>query len=187
VAVKELEYFGHGVSQWVEIPGTRAVGFFADGCFITPFANLVEYERSRTWYTGEETTAPRHKNGIRRMLEVTIGDKTYQGDLRNVGVFPMGLNLACVDFPNGSVSRAGGEGVHLSVSDQKENPDISMPPNTLQGMPVFNYAGEVEAVFVTDIRDDGGSFISGSDVLAFLKEARKVPRSRAILISGEMR
>ena len=186
VAVKELEYFGHGVSQWVEIPGTRAVGFLADGCFITPFDNLQEYERSRTWYLGDEATAPQRKKGIRRMLEIAIGGEIYRGDLRNVGIFPMGLNLACVDFGNGDTFEERELGTGLSVSDKKDGSGISIPPDAPQGMPVFDYAGRVEAVFTTDVRD-GASFISGSDILAFLREAKKIPRARPLLLPAEMR
>jgi hypothetical protein len=182
VVVKELEHLGKGNDQWVEIPGTKAAGFFADGCFVTPFENLEEFERSRTWYTGEESTAYQRKDGIRRMLEVTVGGKTYQGNLRDVGSFPMGLNLACIDFGDDRDREAAGG--DLLVSNCHENPGIDMPPSTLEGTPIFDYAGKVEAVFVTDVRDEGGSFISGADLLAFLREAKKVPRARTLLLSG---
>lgn len=179
VVVKELEYFGHGVTRWVEIPGTKAVGFSTDACdFVTAFSNIEEYERSHDWYVGGETATLRQKSVIRRMLEVSIGGRRYRGELRNVGVFPMGLNLACIDLP---VPPGDIAGYHrLFVDDSRDDPDLVMPPDTLQGTPILSEMGDVVSAFIFDPRG-ASRFTSGADIREFLREVRKVPRSRPLL------
>jgi len=179
VVVKQLQYFGHGVSKWIEIPGTKAAGFSTDDCdFVTAFDVLVEYDRSRDWYVGKEKMTLRQRSVIRRVLEVSIGGKIYGGALRKVGVFPMDLNLACIDLEDAS---AGTSRIHhLYVDDSPQIPDFAMPPAVTEGTPILNEKGYVSSVYIPDTRDSS-SFISGSDILKFLDEARKVPRSRSLL------
>ena len=151
VVVKEREYFGKGVYQYVSIPGGDTAGFATEDCdFLTTWnPGIAEYELSRTWKVSQEHMTTRQKDVIQRILEVNIGEKTYRGELRDVGPDALELGLACIDL---NLSPVASNAERLSMSERGMIPssDQVIPPGTRSGTPILDEKGKVIAMLSRD-------------------------------------
>src|SRR3954454_22220748 len=85
VTVTETRHAKHGEDQDVLI--AQAVGFPNDTCdVITTFDVVKRYEERQTW-----------KN-ITQQVNIVVDGTSYPAQFRDFGFYPLGLNLACIDF-----------------------------------------------------------------------------------------
>src|SRR5258708_3600168 len=85
VTVTDMLRSKHGVDTDVLI--ARAVGFPNDTCdVITTFDVIQKYELRQTW------------RKVRQRLDIVINGTAYPAKFRDIGAYPLGLNLACIDF-----------------------------------------------------------------------------------------
>jgi hypothetical protein len=144
----------------------HAVGFSAGDCdILTTYTAVEAYEVRQGW-------------GIEQKIEVSMGGEVREGRLRPVGVYPMGLDLACIDLDpqasNGKtwmMSPLALEGV--TSGDFVIGDDFF---NAVPGTPFLDEKGKVAFMFVTN---DGSfpEFIPAAKIRLFLNEAGKVPRA----------
>jgi hypothetical protein len=146
---------------------TKAAGFTAGDCdVITTFDVMVEYEQRQ------------NRPNVREAIEVTIAGKTYEGRLRNIGVYPLGLNLACVDFPEfaprerPTVYPLALETVVPSAVTYDEELSQYKP-----GTPFLDKKDRVVAMLAV-FDPTAPEFVSAAQLRQFLREAENVPRSK---------
>jgi hypothetical protein len=85
VAVRELRRTRRG--QEKEVLLAEAVGFPNDTCdVITTFDVVKMYEERQTW------------SNVTQRLEIVVDGTPYPATFRDIGFYPLGLNLACIDF-----------------------------------------------------------------------------------------
>src|SRR4051812_8479581 len=85
VTVTELRHAKHGADKEVLI--AQAAGFSNDTCdVITTFDVVKRYEERQTW------------TDVRQRVDIVIDGNTYPAKFREIGSYPLGLNLACIDF-----------------------------------------------------------------------------------------
>jgi hypothetical protein len=165
VTVTDLYRTKHGHQSEVVI--AQAVGFPNDTCdVITTFDVVKKYEERQTW------------SNVTQRLDIVVDGTPYPATFRDIGFYPLGLNLACIDFDSPflhaqlqipvlplDLNSSGGPS-SLSYDDTelaKSNP----------GTPFLNKQGEVSSVLVAD--DNGQlEFASADDVRTFLKVAANV-------------
>lgn len=179
IVTLEKLYFGKEGYKWIPMPYTHALGFTTQECdFVTTWEAVADYERVRTWkVTGEDGVI--QQDVVQRMLEVTIGGRTYRGDLRDVGPFAFDLGLACVDL---GVNPENLHRVSLS-NDLTDSVDGLQTISVLEGAPIFNDRGEVVAMYMNSSGPKGAPmYVSAVDILKFLKAVKTVPRSRPLLL-----
>jgi hypothetical protein len=165
VTVTELRRTKRGQDKEVLI--AQAVGFPNDTCdVITTFDVVKKFEERQIWST------------VRQRVDIVVDGTPYPATFRDIGFYPLGLNLACIDFDSPSLHaelkipvlpldlESAGAPSSLSYDDTeiaKCNP----------GTPFLNNQGEVSSVLVAD--DNGQlEFASADDVRAFLKVAANV-------------
>ena len=144
----------------------KAMGFATDDCdFVTTFDVVSKYEERETW---EE---------VHQRIEVFIAGELYEGRLRPVGVYPMGLDLACIDLaPTPSGKHRTTHPLPLETASPSVPYEGDLPPGMVPGAPLFNDKKRVVGMF--DLTTDGTPVvISSSNIRRFLKEARRVPRA----------
>src|SRR3974390_1743411 len=85
VTVRDVYRAKHG--QESEVVIAQAVGFPNDTCdVITTFDVVKKYEERQTW------------SNVTQRLDIVVDGTPYPGTFRDVGFYPLGLNLACIDF-----------------------------------------------------------------------------------------
>lgn len=164
VSIKELRHGKHGKD--VELLVAQAAGFRNDTCdVLTTFDVVKEYEKRQTW------------SNVRQRVDVTIDGKTYTAKFRDFGYYPLGLNLACIDFESPFV--------HAELQIPVLPLDLDAPaPSSLSydakeiaksdpGTPFLNKQGEITAVLVS-APNGASEFASALDIQRFLKEAEEV-------------
>lgn len=165
VTVTDLYRGKHG--HQAEVVIAQAVGFPNDTCdVITTFDVVKKYEERQTW------------SNVTQRLDIVVDGTPYPATFRDIGFYPLGLNLACIDFDSPflhaqlkipvlplDLNSPGGP-YSLSYDDKelaKTNP----------GTPFLNDQGEVSSVLVA--HNNGQlEFASADDVRTFLKVAANV-------------
>ena len=164
VTLTELHRTKHGKETEVLI--AQAAGFPNDTCdAITTFDVVKKYEARQTW------------SNVRQRVDIVVDGTPYPARFRDVGYYPLGLNLACIDFdspalhaqldiPALPLDRSPAGDSSLSYDDReiaKSDP----------GTPFLNKQGEISSVLVPT--EDGRlEFASADDIRAFLKAAANV-------------
>jgi hypothetical protein len=165
VTVSDVYAAKHGHQSEVVI--AQAVGFPNDTCdVITTFDVVKKYEERQTW------------SNVTQRLDIVVDGTPYPATFRDIGFYPLGLNLACIDFDSPFLHAqlkipvlpldlyASGDPSSLSYDDKeisKSNP----------GTPFLNEQGEVSSVLVAT--DNGHlEFASADDIRTFLKIAANV-------------
>ena len=181
IVVKGIVPLGHGIYSYVAIPGKTAVGFATRDCeFVTTFSVVEEYERAQTWRVDQESKDARRRNLPEYVLEVTFEDHSYRGELRPVGVYPMGLDLACIDIPHTDSGMMNIRRLGLSIEEGLIR-DRIVPSDTIEGTPTLNKAGVVTSMYVG--RDhESVHVLTAENIRWFLGEVKKVPRTRPMLL-----
>jgi hypothetical protein len=164
VTVKELRRFKHGKDQ--EFLIAQAVGFPNDTCdVVTTFDVVKKYEERQTW------------TNVKQRIDIVLNGKAHPAKFRDLGFYPLGLNLACIDFES-PVDRAAAQ---ISALPLDENPpDISSLSydnkeiaRSHPGTPFLNKRGEISSVLIAS-PDGPVTFASAADVRLFLKVAARV-------------
>lgn len=164
VTVTELHRTGHGHDTETLI--AQAAGFPTDTCdIITTFDVVKKYEERQTW------------RNVRQRVDIIVNGTSYPAKFRDIGYYPLGLNLACIDF--------GSPSLHAELNLPVLPLDRGSPaPSSLfyddkeiaksdPGTPFLNNEGEISSVLVPT--DDGQlEFASADDIRAFLKAAADV-------------
>ena len=139
VNVTESRHAPHGPDQDVLI--AQAAGFPNDTCdVITTFDVVKRYEERQTW------------THIRQRIDIVIDGKSYPAKFRDLGFYPLGLNLACIDFESPTLraqlqlqvlplERKPSDPASLSYDDQ----EIA---KTDPGTPFLNAKGEISSVLI---------------------------------------
>ncbi len=151
----------------VEQPIAQAVGFRTDTCdVVTTFDVVKEYEKRQTW------------TNIRQRLDIVIDGKSYPAKFRDLGYYPLGLNLACIDFES-PAAHADLQIPVLPLEEDTSAPSV-MPSDDNDtakldpGTPFLNKEGEITAVLVATSRGHA-EFASADDIRRFLLEAEGIP------------
>jgi len=164
VTVTDIYQKKHGKDA--EVVVAQAAGFPNDTCdVITTFDVVKKYEERQTW------------NNIKQRVDIVVNGTPYPAKFRDIGFYPLGLNLACIDFespylhaelkiPVLSLDQEATGPSSLSYDDKeiaKSNP----------GTPFLNKEGEISAVLTAT--DHGQlEFATAEDIRAFLRVASGV-------------
>lgn len=168
VTVTDLGRAGQG--HGVEIVIAQAAGFPTDTCdVVTTFDVVRKFEERQNW------------RNVRQKIEIVVDGKAYPAKFRDVGLYPLGLNLACIDFespflhaslkiPVLALDRDSPVAVSSLSYDDKEVTRIN------PGTPLLNERGEISAVLVAT-GNGQLEFASAHDIRLFLKVAADlIPR-----------
>jgi hypothetical protein len=164
VTVTDLVRTKHGKDTEVVI--AQAAGFPNDTCdVITTFDVVKMYEERQTW------------SNVRERVDIVVNGAKYPAKFRDIGFYPLGLNLACVDFESPYLHselkipvlplETGTESDFTLAYDDKELA-TSHP-----GTPFLNKAGEISSVLV-GTNQGQLEFASAEQIRAFLKVAADV-------------
>ncbi len=171
VRVKDYRRLGHGKDQ--EFVIARAAGFSNDTCdVITTFDVVKTYEERETW------------RNIKQQIEIVVNGKSYPAQLRDFGFYPLGLNLACVDFES-PLDRAESQLSFLPL-DQNSTDSSSLSyidaevAESNPGTPFLNGRGEVSSVLIAT-PDGPLEFASADDIRKFLEAASSASPSSPVL------
>ena len=158
VTVSELRRTRDGHDKEVMI--AQAAGFPNDTCdVITTFDVVKSYEERQTW-----------KN-VRQKVEVEIDGNRYPARFRDIGFYPLGLNLACIDFDSPLLRSQ----LQLSVLPlESDSPDFSSVSyddveiaKSDPGTPFLNQRGEISSVLIAT-PNGPLEFASPEDIRRFL-------------------
>ena len=141
VTVTESQHDPHGHDQDLVI--AHAAGFPNDTCdVITTFSVVKTYEERQTW------------SNVRQKINIVVEGTPYPGKLRDVGFYPLGLNLACIDFESPEVRdqlRLHALPLELDPHDPStftyDDEELSKSD---PGTPFLNAKGEVSAVLIAE-------------------------------------
>lgn len=164
VTVTHLHRNKHGHDTEVLI--AQAVGFPNDTCdVITTFDVVEKYEERQNW------------SNIKQRVDIVVNGTPYPAKFRDIGFYPLGLNLACIDFESPFLHSQ----LQIPVLPLDRNSPV---PSSLSfdaketaksdpGTPFLNKQGEISSVLVGT---DNGQlrFASADDILTFLKVAADV-------------
>jgi hypothetical protein len=165
VTVTDTYRTRHG--HQAEVVIAQAVGFPNDTCdVITTFDVVKKYEERQTWST------------VTQRLDIVVDGTPYPATFRDIGFYPLGLNLACIDFDSPFLH------AQLKIPVLPLDLDSSGGPSSLSyddtelaksnpGTPFLNKQGEVSSVLVA-AGNGQLEFASADDVRTFLKVAAKV-------------
>jgi hypothetical protein len=164
VTVTEMHHPKHGDDTEVVI--AQAAGFPTDTCdVVTTFDVVKKFEERQTWFN------------VKQRVDIVINGTPYPAKFRDVGYYPLGLNLACIDFDSPSLHAE--LDIPVLPLDQ-DSPDASSflyddkeIARSDPGTPFLNQDGEISSVLIPT--DDGRlEFATADDVRAFLKVAASV-------------
>lgn len=166
VTVTDMLRSKHGVDADVLI--AKAVGFPNDTCdVITTFDVMQRYELRQTW------------SKVRQRLDIVVNGTPYPAKFRDIGAYPLGLNLACIDFDSPLLHASlkipvlplemNSPGTSSLSYDDKE------VTKTDPGTPFLNKRGEISSVLVATTHGEL-EFASANDIRTFLKAAANVAR-----------
>jgi len=171
VTVSELRRASDGQDKEVMI--AQAAGFPNDTCdVITTFDVVKSFEERQTW-----------KN-IRQKVEVEIDGNRYPARFRDIGFYPLGLNLACIDFDSPQL-RSQLQLSALPLED--DSPDVSHVSyddveiaKSDPGTPFLNQRGEISSVLIAT-PNGPLEFASPQDIRRFLNAAAGSPSGPILL------
>ena len=141
VTVTESRHAKHGADQDFVI--AQAAGFPNDTCdVITTFDVVKTYEARQTW------------NNVKQRIDIVVDGTSYPAKLRDVGFYPLGLNLACIDFES-PATRAQLRLQALPLEEGPRDPssltyDDKEIANSHPGTPFLNSRGEVSSVLIAE-------------------------------------
>ena len=166
VTVTDMLRSRHGVETDVLI--ASAVGFPNDTCdVITTFDVMQKYELRQTW------------SKVKQRLDIVVNGTPYPAKFRDIGAYPLGFNLACIDFDS-PILHAGlkipilpleQDTPGLSALSYSDKEITRMNPGT----PLLNKRGEISSVFVATENGEL-EFASAKDIRTFLKVAANTAR-----------
>lgn len=147
----------------LEILIAQAVGFPNDVCdVITTFDVVRKYEERQTW------------RNVRQRVSIVVNGTPYPAKFRDAGFYPLGYNLACIDFDS-PVRRA--ELKIPALPFDPDSPDLSSLSyddkeieKSAPGTPFLNKRGEIASVLVSGSNGQV-EFASAHDIRTFLKVA----------------
>lgn len=163
VTVKNLRHW-HGKDE--EFVTAQAAGFGTDTCdVVTTFDVVKTYVERQTWHS------------VRQRLDIVVNGTAYPAKFRELGFYPLGLNLACIDFESSNDRAASGvsalpleqEPPRFSSLSYNDREIASSDPGT----PFLNGRGEVSAVLIA-VPNGPLEFASAKDVRRFLEAASAV-------------
>jgi hypothetical protein len=164
VTVTDLYRTKHGKDSEVVI--ARAAGFPTDTCdVVTTFDVVKKYEERQNW------------SNVRQRVDIVVDGKPYPAKFRDIGFYPLGLNLACIDFESPYLHAELKIPV-LTLDREKFGPsslsyDDKETAKSDPGTPFLNKQGEISAVLTAT--DHGQlEFASAEDIRAFLRVAAGV-------------
>lgn len=163
VTVTESIRAKHG--QITDVVIAQAAGFPNDTCdVITTFDVVKRYEERQTW------------NDVQQKINIVVDGVDYPAKLRDVGFYPLGLNLACIDFE----SPAARTQSHVAVLPlELDSPDSSFSYDNEEiaqsdpGTPFLNQRGEVSSVLIAS-PNGPLEFASANEVRMFLEAAEGI-------------
>jgi hypothetical protein len=164
VTVTELRRARDGQDKEVLI--AQAVGFPNDTCdVITTFDVVKRYEERETW------------PDVRQQVNIVVDGTPYPAKFRDFGFYPLGLNLACIDFVSPGI-RAGLQIPVLPLEDDTDTSSLSYDDkeivNSGPGTPFLNQNGEISSVLVATPFGPL-EFASARDIRSFLDVVGSVP------------
>ncbi len=164
VAVKELRPVKHGKDE--ELPVAQAVGFPNDTCdVVTTFDVVKKYEERQTW-----------KN-VKQRIDIVVNGTSYPAKFRDIGFYPLGLNLACIDFES-PADRTAARISALPLDDNEaDSSSLSYDDKEIAksdpGTPFLNQRGEITSVLIAS-PDGPLEFASADELRLFLRVAAGV-------------
>ena len=164
VAVKQLRHPKHGKDQ--EYVVAQAVGFTNDTCdVVTTFDVVKMYEERQNW-----------KN-VRQRIDIVVDGKSYPAKFRDIGFYPLGLNLACIDFES-PIDRTAAQISILPLDHESEDsPSLSYDDGEIAksdpGTPFLNQRGEISSVLIAS-PNGPLEFATAAELRLFLKVAATV-------------
>lgn len=164
VAVKQLRHAKGGKDQ--EYVVAQAVGFTNDTCdVVTTFDVVKMYEERQNW------------RNVRQRIDIVIDGKSYPAKFRDVGFYPLGLNLACIDFES-PIDRAAAQISILPLDhDTEDSPSLSYVDGEIAksdpGTPFLNQRGEISSVLIAS-PNGPLEFATAAELRLFLKVAATV-------------
>jgi hypothetical protein len=166
VVVTDLQHTKNGPDTEVLI--AQAAGFLNDTCdVITTFDVIKKYEERQVW------------RNVRQRVDIVVNGTVYPAKFRDIGSYPLGLNLACIDFKSRFVHAMMKIPV-LSLDQDSPGPsslayDDKEIAKSGPGTPFLNKRGEVSSVLVAT-GDGQLEFASADDIRTFLKAAADAAR-----------
>ena len=164
VTVTDLYRNRHGHETEVLI--AQAVGFPNDTCdVITTFDVVKKYEERQNW------------SNVKQRVDIVVNGTPYPAKFRDIGFYPLGLNLACIDFES-PILHAQLQIPVLPFDRNSQGPsslsfDDKETAKSDPGTPFLNKQGEISSVLVGT--DNGQlEFASADEIRTFLKVAADV-------------
>lgn len=164
VAVTNMRHW-HGRDE--EFVTAQAAGFATNTCdVVTTFDVVKTYAERQTWHS------------VRQRIDIVVNGTAYPAKFRELGFYPLGLNLACIDFES-AIDRAASQLSALPL-EQGSRGFSSLSYNDREiansdpGTPFLNARGEVSSVLIAT-PDGPLEFASADDVRQFLEAASTVP------------
>jgi hypothetical protein len=161
VTVTDLVRAKHG--KEAEVVVAQAAGFPNDTCdVVTTFDVVKMFEERQTW------------NNVRERVDIVVNGTKYPAKFRDVGFYPLGLNLACVDFESPYLH--SDLKIPVLPLDQDSFTDASLSYDDKElasshpGTPFLNKAGQISSVLV-GTNQGTMEFASAEEIRAFLKLA----------------
>jgi len=132
---------------------------------ITTFDVVKTYEERQTW------------RNVRQRIDIVVNGQAYPAKFRELGFYPLGLNLACIDFESANERAASqvsalplAHGVAGFSSLSYNDAEIA---NSDPGTPFLNARGEISAVLIAT-PNGPLEFASAEDIRKFLEAASEV-------------
>jgi hypothetical protein len=145
-----------------EVVVAQAAGFPNDTCdVITTFDVVKKFEERQTW------------GNVKQRVDIVVNGTPYPAKLRDIGFYPLGMNLACIDFESPFLHAELKIPV-LQLDEDSPGPySLSYEDKDLAksdpGTPFLNQQGEITSVLVGQLE-----FASADDIRTFLKVAANV-------------
>jgi hypothetical protein len=164
VTVKELRTFRHGKDH--EFVIAQAAGFPTDACdVVTTFDVVQRYEERQTW------------SEVRQKIEIAVDGVSYPAKLREIGFYPLGLNLACVDFESPADRAAARISILPLDRNAQDSSTLTYDDGEIArshpGTPFLNARGEISSVLIAS-PNGPLEFASAAELRQFLKVAATV-------------
>ena len=164
VAVKELRAGKHGKQD--EFVIAQAAGFPNDTCdVVTTFDVVKKFEERQTW------------QNIKQRIDVIVNGTSYPAKFRDIGFYPLGLNLACIDFESPTDRAAAQFSVLPLDRDTQDSTGLSYDDGEIAktdpGTPFLNQRGEISAVLIAS-PNGPIEFASAEEIRLFLKAAAAI-------------
>jgi len=149
-----------------EVLIAQAVGFPNDKCdVITTFDVVKRYEERQTW------------SEVRQQVNIVVDGTSYPAKFRDFGFYPLGLNLACIDFVSPTI-RTQLQIAPLPLEEDINPPSLSYDDKEIvtscPGTPFLNQNGEISSV-LTATPFGPLEFASAKDIRQFLDAVGSVP------------